>query len=330
VETIVLPIVADLQHEYSSLAHSAVTRSLVLLCGYWSFWKAVGLHTILSTSRKGGLMIGSPTKRWTLPVFAVIILVGTATYGFLRPMVYRSETRILIEPVAVFDLNPSTAEIKDRVENRFQGIMQMAESRTGLEQLVKEFRLRWRGDLDLDDASQSILENLEISRVSENVLSLAYRAHDSALAQVVARRMAEVLIETRLNAMRAQAMDNDRFLESQLIQAEMELADSFRMVSLVKDQGSPERQVLLLKQARLQRHADDIDRMRFNSRMAADALTLGRDSVFRILDDASLPEYPMFPARAHIFWMGIAAALLVALPAALGRKKSRQDFGQLA
>lgn len=52
VDMIVLPIIADLQHEYSKLPRTDMARSLVLLRGYWSFWKAIGLHTIISGDGK--------------------------------------------------------------------------------------------------------------------------------------------------------------------------------------------------------------------------------------------------------------------------------------
>jgi len=47
-EKIAQPIIADLQHEYISLPHVAIKRSLILLRGYWSFWKALGLYSLLN------------------------------------------------------------------------------------------------------------------------------------------------------------------------------------------------------------------------------------------------------------------------------------------
>jgi hypothetical protein len=48
-EKIALPIIADLQHEYSSRSDKPVTRLLILLRGYLSFWKATCLYGLFSS-----------------------------------------------------------------------------------------------------------------------------------------------------------------------------------------------------------------------------------------------------------------------------------------
>jgi uncharacterized protein involved in exopolysaccharide biosynthesis len=70
--------------------------------------------------------------------------------------------------------------------------------------------------------------------------------------------------------------------------------------------------------------------MKFDAAMAASFINSKRFDGFRILDEASLPERPEFPARLHILWMGIAAALIVALPAVFMQKKAPQDSDQVA
>ncbi len=52
VELIALPIIADLQHENSAEPRTCITWSLVQLRGYWSFWKAIGLQTVIGGDRK--------------------------------------------------------------------------------------------------------------------------------------------------------------------------------------------------------------------------------------------------------------------------------------
>jgi capsular polysaccharide biosynthesis protein len=326
VEILVLPIIADIQHEYSAVSRTTMMRLFVLLRGYWSFWKVIGLHMVMNPHIKGSLMIGSSMKRWQLLIFAVIIFAGVATYGFLRPMMYRSETRIMMEPTPTFYGNLSAAEIKDRVEIQFQNIKQMLESRTMLARIVAEFSLREVSRTSsLENTLGSIRKNLYFLRVSENVFTLSYRSHDPETAQAITRRMAEILINANQMAMRTKADERDQFLEQELRQAESKLADSIKRVSLVKTQGSPEQQLLLLEQARLQRHVDEIDRMRFNARMEANAMN---NNEYRILDHASFPEGPIFPTRADILWMGFAATLVVALPAAFMKKKGPPDSAQ--
>ncbi len=59
---------------------------------------------------------------------------------------------------------------------------------------------------------------------------------------------------------------------------------------------------------------------KFNSQMAANALADKKNDTYRILDEASLPERPLFPTRLHIILMGIAASLLVGFAAAFVRE----------
>lgn len=330
VEMLVLPIIADLQHEYSSLPRSTVARLLVLLGGYWGYWKAIGLHMVTGPRRKGNLMVGFSMRRWTLLIFASIIFAGTATYGWFRPVMYRSETRLLIEPALVSDGELTASEIKDRVESQAQSIVQLLESRSMLERIVEEFRLRENRVPGMENAIKSIRKNIEIAKGPENVISIAYRAPDARAAQAITHRMAEVLIVSNLTSMRMKAMEKVRFLDNQLKRAKLELAESLGRTSPVKVQGSYHQQLLFLEQAQLQQHVDEIDRMKFKARMAADAIADVSSGGYRILDDASLAESPMFPTRAQFFGLGIAAALVVALPSVLVSRKGLRGSAQSA
>jgi hypothetical protein len=63
-EKIFLPIIADLQHEYLSMPHTALKRSWVLLRSYWSFWKAIGLCSIFNS--------GGNIRMSQSPIFTMI------------------------------------------------------------------------------------------------------------------------------------------------------------------------------------------------------------------------------------------------------------------
>jgi hypothetical protein len=49
-ETTLIPIIADLQHEFSDEPHGAIPRWFLLLRGYWDFWMVVGVLSV--TDRK--------------------------------------------------------------------------------------------------------------------------------------------------------------------------------------------------------------------------------------------------------------------------------------
>jgi hypothetical protein len=47
-ERIALPIIADLQREYSNKPHASLTRFFILLRGYLGFWKSIVLYSLFS------------------------------------------------------------------------------------------------------------------------------------------------------------------------------------------------------------------------------------------------------------------------------------------
>jgi len=67
-EKIALPIISDLQHEYSNRSDTSITRFLILLRGYLSFWKATGLYSLFS--KKGDIYPFKST--------GFVVLLGTA------------------------------------------------------------------------------------------------------------------------------------------------------------------------------------------------------------------------------------------------------------
>lgn len=79
VQTIVLPIIADLQYEYQAVPRNAMSRLLLCLRGYWGFWKAIGLHTLVSGDAKMHI-----SKRLSLDLVA-FALVLVAAIASVRP-----------------------------------------------------------------------------------------------------------------------------------------------------------------------------------------------------------------------------------------------------
>jgi hypothetical protein len=47
-EKIALPVIADIQQEYSSKPQASLVRFFILMRGYFSFWKAIGLYSVFS------------------------------------------------------------------------------------------------------------------------------------------------------------------------------------------------------------------------------------------------------------------------------------------
>jgi polysaccharide biosynthesis transport protein len=266
--------------------------------------------------------------RWVPLVVAVLILVCTALYAWLRPELYRSETRILVEPKTVFDRELSAAEAKDSIQDQIQNMQQMLESRTIRQRIIEEFKLRSDDtSVSMEDALKAMREHLEIPKTSGNPFTVAYYATSPQAAQAITKRLTDVLIDVNHHSQEAAANEKVQFLRAELEKLMAELAVIDRQISLIRThaggrQDLPEQQALLREQAQLQWQMDQISRMKLNADMASNFMRMKNGAGMRILDEASLPERPEFPARLHILSMGIAAALIAALPAVFMQKKA--------
>ncbi len=266
--------------------------------------------------------------RWTLLAVAALILVCTVIYAWLRPELYRSETLIVVTPETVFDRALSNTEAKDSIENQIQNVQQMLASRTVLQRIIDEFNLR-AGDTS-EDALMAIRSNLGTSRTSGNTLTIACSASDPGSSQSIMRRLTEILLQRNRESLMNRAAMRDEFLDQELHMRERNLAAMNAQIIQVRMTHSGERQELqqqamLHEQARLQRQVDEIDGMKLNAAMAVNFLKTTGSAGLEILDQASLPERPVFPARSHIVWTGMVLATIVALPAAFVRRKAPRD-----
>jgi polysaccharide biosynthesis transport protein len=69
-----------------------------------------------------------------------------------------------------------------------------------------------------------------------------------------------------------------------------------------------------------QQQAESLGTRKFNAGMAANAVADKKNDIYRILDEASLPERPIFPTRLQILMLGIGASLAIGYAAAFGRE----------
>ncbi len=164
-------------------------------------------------------------RRWYFIAAMILVLAAAAVFVWLNPNMYRSETRILVESATLLDDPLSPSATKDRTEDRINAIRQLLESRTILERIVEEFRLRATDSSVLMEDKVTYVRNyLEISKTTGNTFSLAYVANSPLVAQAVTRRLAEILIQTNQASQKDKADDKDQFIEQELRQAELDLA----------------------------------------------------------------------------------------------------------
>lgn len=166
-------------------------------------------------------------RRWYFLAATILVLAGAAVFAYMTPNMYRSETRILAESATLLDdpLSPSTTT-RDRTEERINAIRQLLESRTILERVVEEFRLRSADSTVLmEDQVKYIRNNLDISKTTGNTFTMGYVANSPQVAQAITKRLAEILIQTNQSAQKSKADDKGQFIEQELNQAEKDLGN---------------------------------------------------------------------------------------------------------
>lgn len=164
-------------------------------------------------------------RRWIMLGAMAAVMAGSLGYAWRRPVYYRSETRIIVESSSFLDDTLGGSALRDRTEERANAIRQLVESRSILQRIVEEFRLRsvdsW---MPLEDALKAIRSNLDVSKLSGNAFTIAYYAPEPQQAQAILRRLAEILIQTNQAAQRNLAVGKDQFLEQELQEAQQQLA----------------------------------------------------------------------------------------------------------
>ena len=96
-DTVVLPAISDLQHEWLESAASKRARGLVRIRGYWAFWKAIGLYLVstLQVSLPSVLLRAAGEMTLLLSIVAVIFLAPifhsfTAQFGVVSALTLAS------------------------------------------------------------------------------------------------------------------------------------------------------------------------------------------------------------------------------------------------
>ena len=164
-------------------------------------------------------------RRWYFLAGMIIVLAGSFAFAWLRPNLYRSQTGILVESATLLDDPLSPSATRDRTEERIIAIRQLLESRSILERIVEEFRMRSAdSSILMEDQVKNVRDYLEISKTSGSVFMMGYIAPSPQIAQAITRRLAEILIQTNQAAQKDRAVDKDQFIEQELKQAEQDLA----------------------------------------------------------------------------------------------------------
>jgi uncharacterized protein involved in exopolysaccharide biosynthesis len=178
-------------------------------------------------------------RKWYLIVTALAVLAGVSIFAWFRPNYYQSVTRIIVEPTTLLDETQSTQQSASRTQERVDTIRAMIESRTVLERIVEEFRLKTlNSSIPMEDALTTLRTNLEVSESKNlsNVITMAYSGTDPQVSQSIMRRIAEILFQMNQTGEDQRVLDKDEFLQGELVKAQKAMADADAQILQFKEQ----------------------------------------------------------------------------------------------
>lgn len=166
-------------------------------------------------------------RRWYALTAMLLVFAGASVYAWLKPNIYRSTSRIKVEPVAIPQdyVRPS---VRSTPEDQIAAVRSAVQSRSFLQRMIQDFQLFGYGvdvgAFSMEDAIKAVSRNIEITNVSPDTLNIGFSSPDPQLAQSLTRRMVETLIQTNTSSRKTRALETDQFLDEQLRQAQQDLA----------------------------------------------------------------------------------------------------------
>lgn len=165
-------------------------------------------------------------RKWYFFILLVGVSCGVAFYAYQMPLVYRSETTIVIES-ALMPEDYVRPAVRTSPEDRIHAIRLQVQSRKFLEQIVQEFQLFGYGsgaNFNMETATASFARSIKIESLpGGSAFRLSFSALEPQAAREVTRRLAAALIQSNQSARRLRAVETDQFIEAQLRQTERDL-----------------------------------------------------------------------------------------------------------
>ena len=260
------------------------------------------------------------SRKWLLVVPVVLCTIATSLVAYSMPVMYRSETRIIVVPQRVPEaFIPSS--VTTSPEDRLRAIKQRVFSRARLERVVMEFNLyeEARKHQIMEDVIQAMRDDIEAEIMPGRaggeppVLRVSFQSANPRTTMRVTERLASLFIEENLNDRANLAEGTDRFLEAQLkdIARQVdEFASRMERYRLVH-RTSPRSEVLEYEE--LQNTYRDLLGKRQQARIAANMERRQIGEQFKLLDAARIPERPEGPERLSLSLFGTGIGLGVGL-----------------
>lgn len=172
------------------------------------------------------LRIALRRKWWIIVPFVLGTIVAVA-YGKSIPLLYRSDTLIILVPQRVAGGYVKAAP-SGSLEERLSEISQQILSRARLEQIVKDFNLyeAERRTLPIEEVVKRMrAEDVQLHLETRESFRLSYVGLNPKTVQQVTQRLASLFIEKDVSDREAMTKDTSHFLDSELADAKHRLED---------------------------------------------------------------------------------------------------------
>jgi len=178
----------------------------------------------------------------------VLIVVGAVLYALLAPKTYEAKALILVMSQRVPEGFVKTT-VTSNVAERLLAIEQEITSRTGLEQIIKDYNLYPNAtkSLPMEEVVNLMRKHVKVAiarRSSEaqesGTFTISYTNPDPRISAMVTNRLADLFIEGNVKIREQQAKGTTDFLKDELVAAKAKLDEQEKLISDFKRKHSGE------------------------------------------------------------------------------------------
>jgi protein tyrosine kinase modulator len=169
--------------------------------------------------------------RWAITVPFVLCTAAAVTFANLLPNTYRSETTVLVVPQRVPErFVPNT--VPTRIADRVRTIRMQILSRSRLERIIEEFDLYadLRTRLPMEDVVEQMRAEVGTRVVREDAFTISFMADRPEVAQKVTERLTSMFREENARDRERVAQGTNQFLQRELDDARVRLAEHEKKV----------------------------------------------------------------------------------------------------
>lgn len=175
-------------------------------------------------------------RKWYFFVTAILISAGVSIYAWQLQLVYRSETRILVESAIVSEdyVRPI---FRATPAERINAIREQIKSRSFLQRIIQDYQLfgfNTNKDFSMEQAILSLQSHLSVETSGSNTMTISYSHSDPYFARDVTKGLTTTLIDSHKSARTNKAEETDQFIDEQLRQIEIQLAAQDQKVKQFK------------------------------------------------------------------------------------------------